>query len=280
MQTKLVFSIVVLCVQGVLAASTFAQERPGPPRYAIIDHMQLNDGSSETDYVELEKLHRRLHQRRVDGGVMEAWFMNRVKSRGSSQFVTARLYDSLSQYEEPLPHGEWREAFTDEERQIVWNTGKVRRMLSSDLLRIRSTALAKRKPTETQTQLNEDSQPFVFVDYFRSAPGKRRDYIRMETDLFQKIHQARIDAGDMVGWYFLSREFPSGDEADWDFMTINVYPSREAARKPHGDGFLKSVLTDEERDGFPDVDSLRSLVRGEVWENLLRTRPKSATDES
>jgi len=33
-------------------------------------------------------------------------------------------------------------------------------------------------------------------------------------DLFSKIHKARVDAGLMDGWYFLSRIFPSGYDAE------------------------------------------------------------------
>ena len=261
--------ILSLALVTTLAATAISQEpdREGP-RYAIVDHMQLIEGVSDEEYIAFEKLHQRLHQNRVDGGAMRAWHMGKVENHNHAQFATMRLFDSLSQYEQRLPRSAWKVDFTPEEREKMWSHRKVRRMLTSELWRIHSTALRREKPAVS----DGNNAPYVRIDYIKAAPEKRWDYFRREEKLFQRIHQARIDAGEMTAWMFFSREFPGGDDNEWDYATINVYPTAEAART-RSSVSRRDVLTDEEMESFPDVGSLRKIVRYEVWHPQLRTKP-------
>ena len=251
-------------------AATANSEKPDKegPRYAIVDHMQLVEGVSDEEYIAFEKLHQRLHQDRVDGGAMRAWHMGKVEHNDHAQFATMQFFDSLSQYEQRLPRSAWKAEFTPDERETMWSQRKVRRMMTSELWRIQSTATRR----EQQTTRDKNKAPYVRVDYIKAAPGKRWDYFQMEEKLFQRIHQARIDAGEMTAWMFFSREFPGGDDSEWDYATVNVYPTAEAART-RSSVSRRDVLTDEEMKAFPDVGSLRKIIRSELWHPLLRTKP-------
>lgn len=238
------------------------------PRYAIVDHMQLVEGVSAEDYIEFEELHQRIFQDRVDGGVMRAWHMGKVENNDQAQFATMRIFDSLSQYEQRLPRKDRKVTFTPEEQEKVRSRAQIRRMMSSELWRIQSMAMLRDKPETT----DGNDAHYVRIDYIKATPGKRWDYVKMEEKLFQRIHQARIDAGEMTAWMFFSREFPGGDDSEWDFATINAYPNAEAARK-RSSVSIRDVLTKEEMETFPKVGSLRKVVRYELWHPLLRTKP-------
>ena len=57
----------------------------------------------------------------------------------------------------------------------------------------------------------------------KPMPGKGNEYYNLEKNTYTKVHQARIKAGEMKNWYFLSRVYPRGTDSDFDFVTVNIY---------------------------------------------------------
>src|ERR1043165_6471754 len=64
-------------------------------RYAVVEYMHLPEGDTEKAYLATEKLWQRLHQKAVDAGICQAWYLEKVENGGRGDYVTIRVYNSL-----------------------------------------------------------------------------------------------------------------------------------------------------------------------------------------
>ena len=51
------------------------------------------------------------------------------------------------------------------------------------------------------------------------------NHIKVEQDVWKPVHQARIDAGTMKGWFLLGLVFPYGANMEYQDATVDVYSS-------------------------------------------------------
>src|SRR5215475_11231113 len=101
--------------------------------YAAIDYMNVPDENSEQDYIALEKLWQRIHQKACDAGICRAWYLERVENGGRNHFVTIRVYDSLDKMAEPWPDSLTKGLFSSQEEAQINQTAQVRHLTHSEL---------------------------------------------------------------------------------------------------------------------------------------------------
>ena len=226
--------------------------------------MHIPDDKSGQDYVALEKLWQRLHQKAVDAGICHAWVMNRVENGGRNDFVTVRLYDSLNNLAAPWPDSLIQGLFTSQEEAQMRKTGEVRQLTHSELWEVEASAA---KNLEGQSNLYE------VINFMKPKPGKVGDYYKMEKEIWSKLHKARVDAGLMDGWFFLSRMFPSGYDADYDYITVDIFADKAASEKGFDSELAQKALSAEDLAKVTNTLDLRSIVRREIWHSMLRAVP-------
>lgn len=112
----------------------------------------------------------------------------------------------------------------------------------------------------------------LYVNFMKPKPGKGQTAYKMEHDLFQKIHQARVNSGEMSEWLFLSRSFPSGTDAQYNYVTMDGHPASPAKKDEKA---VRAALTKEEWDQMPNVGDVRTRVRQEIWRPVVETKPAS-----
>jgi hypothetical protein len=115
----------------------------------------------------------------------------------------------------------------------------------------------------TPKSYTQETAPTFYVqfDYMKS---KTKDYAGLESDLWKPIHDYRIKNHDLMYWGLYSVTFPTGQNREYDYVTITLYTSIEA---------LEAGLTDLEdwvRDVHPDmeisqVERLTREARDLVW---------------
>jgi hypothetical protein len=110
---------------------------------------------------------------------------------------------------------------------------------------------------------------FVTVDYMKVPGGGDAAYLQVEQKLWKPIHEARIKAGNAVGWYLYRVMSPSGSQVDHNYATVAVYASFEALENPYPDGLFAKVHPgmDMTEFGKKTADS-RDLVRSETWAGM------------
>src|ERR1051325_3680086 len=252
--------IITALVISLLAAATLtahAQNR----RYAVVEYMHLPEGDTEEAYLKTEKLWQRLHQKAVDAGICQAWYLEKVENGGRGDYVTIRVYNSLDKMSDPWPESLRKNLFSADEMKTIQDTGKTRQLIHRELWEFESSAI------ETP---GGDPSSYVWVQFMKPKEGKSGDYYRMEKDSYTKVHQARIKAGEMKNWHFMSRVFPGGTDSQFDFITINVFAQKDWKWNTK---IVESTLGKEEAAKLGDPLTVRTMVREELWRPVLRTIP-------
>ena len=232
--------------------------------YAVIDYMHIPDDKSDKDYIALEKLWSRIHQKACDAGICRAWYVDQVENGGRNDFVTIRIYDSLDKTAAPWPESVTKDLFSSQEEAQMNQTTQVRQLTHSELWEIEASALK---------ELGGDSKHYAVINFMKPKPGKDGEYNKMEKEVFSKVHKGRVDAGQMNGWYFMSRVFPSGSDGEYDFITADVYGDKAASEKPLDEKMVQDALGKEDSGKAMGVLDLRTVVRREVWHSVLRVVP-------
>ena len=246
--------LALLC-PGALSAR--AQEH----RYAVIEYMHIPEGKNPDTYVAAEKLWQRLHQRAVDAGICRAWYLERVDNGGRGDFVTIRVYDSLDKMSNPWPESIQKDLYNAEESKTMKATEETRDLIRRELWEYEASAA----PIP-----GGDPSSYVYVQFMKAKEGKAGEYYNLEKNTYTKIHQARVKAGEMKNWHFMSRLFPSGTDAQYDFVTINVFPTKDAS---WNSAIVETALGKDEAAKLANPTTVRTMVREELWRPVLRTTP-------
>ena len=248
---------VAIALLGFAALAANAQNRT----FLAVDRMHIPEGQSSEAYIATEKLWQRLHQRAVDTGICLSWALYKVENGGRTHYATVRAYNSLDKMSNPWPESIAKDLYSPEESKMMSQTGKTRDLIHAELLGMEAAATGDGKP---------DPSDSISVEYMKPKPGKGNEYYTMEKDTYSKIHQARVKAGEMKSWYFLSRRFPRGTDSEFDFITVNVYPK-------NGGGWnskiIETALGKDEAAKLGDPGNVRTMVRSEVWHPVLSTTP-------
>lgn len=110
---------------------------------------------------------------------------------------------------------------------------------------------------------------FLQTDFMKVEAGKDQDYIAVEKDIWKKIHQARINQGDILAWQLYRVNF-TGTNSEYNYATVTVF---EDFAKVHSGAITEELLTN----ALPEIaisDILtktlesRQLVKSELFQNL------------
>lgn len=101
--------------------------------WATVDYMHIPESSSADDYIAMEKIHMKRHQKLVDAGICKAWSLYRVENGGRNDFVTVRVYDSLDKMAAPWPDSIRQGLFNSEEQAKLNKTSEIRDLTHTEL---------------------------------------------------------------------------------------------------------------------------------------------------
>ena len=120
----------------------------------------------------------------------------------------------------------------------------------------------------------QDQEVYVTVAYMKVPPGGGNAYGELEA-LWKPVHQARVDAGMILGWYLYEIQSPSGTEVHHNYATVTVFGSFEAMENSYPEGVWEKVHPGVDMDEvFEKTRTARDLVRGETWQ-LLDQMPET-----
>lgn len=115
----------------------------------------------------------------------------------------------------------------------------------------------------------EDTQ-YAIVEYMKVKPGMEEQYQACEA-VWKKVHQARKEAGYIVGWQLEQVLYPSGLGTAYDFLTITQVKSWSAMAKLQETwneatwAELTKGLTSAELELADKANDYRDLVKREIW---------------
>ena len=148
-------------------------------------------------------------------------------------------------------------------------------MKTLTLLLIGITVLGAALPASAQS---DQGDLYFKLDYMKVCPTMESAYLDLESGPWKSIHQARLDAGMIVGWYVYRIHYPYGTAAEYTHATVTVYDSFEKVLGMFPDA---DILDGE---GKPlDIPAVmektlaaRQLVKSELWTELDVIQPDAA----
>ena len=66
-------------------------------------------------------------------------------------------------------------------------------------------ALAQEQPSQNQ---------YIEINYMKVQPGQEPEYLRLESELWKPIHQARVNSGLILSWKLCAVYYPGGSDSD------------------------------------------------------------------
>ena len=98
---------------------------------------------------------------------------------------------------------------------------------------------------------------------FIKVKGDVNEYLSIEKE-WRKLHQKRLENESIYAWYLVQRHF-GGTEADYDFMTVTVFPNMGALQTAFTQEQL-AVLDPEILNKTPKV---RDVVKTEIYDTPI-----------
>ena len=253
---SLVFTI------GFSIYSLQAQENK-PQSYYIMDYMKVEPGM-HAEYLKLEKVWKKIHKANIDAGKYTNWTLARIEypigTNEEYNYMTrinisgeAQLGEYIDNWEMP----DLEKLLTKEERDLVDRSSKIRTFVKTEVWSLSARELA-------EDMDNADINVFNFFD-FPEGTGAAA-HTKVETELWQPVHKARINDGIMKGWVLVDMELPYGSAQTYHSATVDIYESTEqyltaASPKPYFEKIHPNKTWEQVWD---ETRKVADLVRSEL----------------
>lgn len=96
------------------------------------------------------------------------------------------------------------------------------------------------------------------------------EYLELETEVWKKMHKARMDKGVLDGWYLYRVISPNGSSTEYNFVTVLVYNDTEKLAghfENYGVDYTQ-ILSPQEIKFALKTPEIRNLVYEEVWQSV------------
>ena len=107
----------------------------------------------------------------------------------------------------------------------------------------------------------------VRVEYVKVNPGQWGDYRQLEK-MALKVHQARVENGDIVQWH-MYRKMYSGADDPYDFILVHFFDDYMKSNNPFPQGVVEELFTEQEReDMMKKVWETRTIGKIEYYDQV------------
>jgi hypothetical protein len=118
----------------------------------------------------------------------------------------------------------------------------------------------------------QEPPPIMIVNFMKVPPGMAGDYVQFETEIFKPIHEDRIQHDEMESWHLYGVRFPSGAEAPYDFVTIDVYSTWDQSEgigaRPWRE-IISAVHPDMDLQELPRrIREARTVAQSQLWRKI------------
>jgi len=117
---------------------------------------------------------------------------------------------------------------------------------------------------------------YYVYQYVKVDPIQENEYLKLEIDVWKKIHQARIDQDLLDGWYLYRVIAPNGSKTEYNFILVLEYDT-PAKLAGHFESFgvdYTDILNANEIAAALKTPTLRDQVYEEVWRTTDEIKPK------
>jgi hypothetical protein len=264
--TVRLFGCICLCLCLTLSAS-HSMAQSASTTYAVTTFHKV----AQADVAEYEKLMtenwRAVHQLRKQNGKINRWALYRIRFSGASDeynYASVSYYGSFEKTEPNDIYPDLMKASNpkSDAAAILAQTTKVRTIQRQVIYRLEdnTTSSATSKP-----------EKYVMVNFMQPKIGMNADYVKIEKEDFKPVHQARVNAGSMVGWVLYTLIHPWGTSNNHQYVTGDVYSSYEQIAGDMEPVWKKLNPGKDIQPVYDRLGKARDMVKTELWELVTAT---------
>jgi len=239
-----------------LALSSFGQ-------IAVVDYMKVSPGNTGK-YLEVEKSWKKIHQARLDAGLILSWSLFQVMFAGSDddyQYATVTIYKSLDDYEKSFSDKVFAAAFPDAKEKdmddMMKKTGDSRSLIGSKVFYL----VTNIDPKDFAKAI------YLTVSTMKVKPGGGDAYVKLEKDWYKPIHASFIKQGTMEGWSIWGKWL--GDNTDYQYVAVNSYSSFEQMEKVDYQKGIQAALPGKNpAEIATKTTAARELTATQIWKRV------------
>ena len=253
MKNKLGLVCLLLCS---LAMNSFGQ-------IAVVDYMKVSPANT-SKYLEVEKNWKKIHQARLDAGLIISWSLFQVMFAGSDdpyQYATVTIYKSLDDYEK---------SFEDKIFTAAYPNAKEKDMDEMMNKTADSRSLTNSKVFYLVTNLEPKSYAdaiYLTISTMRVKPSGRDAYEKMENDWYKPLHTNFMKQGAMEGWSIWGKWL--GDATDYQYVAVNSYSSLGQMTKGNYTQAIKAALPGKTpADVEAKTLAAREMTGSQIWKRI------------
>jgi len=183
--------------------------------YAVTDYLKVKPENINS-YLELEQsIWKPMHAERVRLGIIIGWYLYAINFTGTNNeynYVTIVVYDNIDSLEHPWSARIPATVHPDKEVvEILKESNVVRSLVRSEMYE---------RITSAPDRPMEKPSSYIQVNYMRVPQGLRREYERVEREVWQPIHEELVRREKISWWGLFSLIYPRGDDLAYQYMTI------------------------------------------------------------
>jgi hypothetical protein len=247
----------ITVVLGLFSAGTEAQDQPGG--YHRVACIKVKPGK-EAEYRQfIADATRKFFQSSADSGEIAGWYQLRsvipAGSEATCDYVSVTLFRGLPRPPfglEELDKGLKRAGVAMSASEFVEKRESVSSLVSVSLSR---TAVRVGEP---------EKGDYAFVNFMRVH--NMNDWMDLENDVWQPMAASWVKDGSLRAWMVNRLVLPSGTDTKFQAVTLDVFPSWEAAFKPRpvADTFKQVHSGKDIEQTFEKLGKSRDLARREL----------------
>jgi hypothetical protein len=244
-------------IRTIFTLLLFAFCSTGQAQYTgiVVDFMKVKPGD-RGKYLEVEKEWKKIHQARVDQGMIVQWHLWQKMYSGADdpyQFITVAFYNDFDKTENSIPW-EWiEENYTQQERNdLMKKTGQSRTLVKKEIYH------------QVAAVYGEETSKYILVNRMKAKPGQTGVYRKLEQEIIQPIMEEAVKLGNRHSW--IAWEKWPGD-SDFQFVTVDGYAEYGQWQDGWiGEDILKKVHPDLSADELGQkVNNARIMKSTELW---------------
>lgn len=209
----------ILLMSAILMAGITVSAQEGTT-FLLIELMEIKDGMGQ-QYLEVEEFWTGIHQQRAEAGEILGWDLWTLEPSGTDQgfpYMTVTLYKDMESMMEGMT---WD--------QIMAHAKKAYPNMSDEEL----AAMGEKTGDSRDLAVRIFAKELDYAGDFKVGLGTiatmawmkslDADYEEMESEIFKPMHEAKIAAGNAIGWSFIGFMLPMGSERYASHLAVNFY---------------------------------------------------------
>lgn len=255
---------IIALLTGILwlICSNAAVSQTAKPAYVLLAFIR----SKSPDFIVQEKeFWSPVHQQLIKQGKKSAWYMYRVKypqgTSASYDYVRFNVFTDWKQAEAPYAGVDEiiQKVHAGRNTEISKKADQVREVVWEQLFQVIDEAVINIKAPSK----------YIVANMVKTAGGPESEYVKMEITYFKPFHAERVARGIMSNWSLYKPVIPYGDKYEFNYITLNGYPTWEDITKNNPPDVWSKVHGNLSFNEIHDkILSMRNTVNNEVWELL------------